>query len=55
VDPRYPIGKFQWEENLNDERRRVLIDQIAETPAKLRAAVKDLNEKQIDTPYRKNG
>ena len=55
MDPRYPIGKFQWEENLNDERRRVLIDQIAETPAKMRAAVTGLNEKQIDTPYREGG
>ena len=55
MDPRYPIGKFQWEENLNDERRRVLIDQIAETPAKMRSAVMGLNEKQIDTPYRDGG
>lgn len=55
MDPRYPIGKFQPEENLNDERRRVLIDQIAELPAKLRAAVMTLNEKQLDTPYREGG
>ena len=54
-DLRYPIGKFQWEENLNDERRRVLIDEIAETPAKVRAAVAGFTERQFDTPYREGG
>ncbi len=55
ADLRYPIGKFQWEENLSEARRREMIDQIAETPAKVRSAVKGLSEAQLDTPYRDGG
>ncbi|HUU14163.1 MAG TPA: putative metal-dependent hydrolase, partial [Terriglobia bacterium] len=55
MDPRYPIGKFKWEENLSDERRREMIAQIEETPAKLREAVKGLSAEQVETPYRDGG
>lgn len=54
-DPKYPIGKFQWEENLTDARRRELIEQIAATPANIRAAVKGFDEKKFDTSYREGG
>lgn len=55
-DLRYPIGKFQPAEvAMTDEERRELINQIAETPQKLRAAVAGLNEQQLDTPYRPEG
>jgi uncharacterized damage-inducible protein DinB len=54
-DPRYPIGKFQWEENLTDARRKELIDQIAELPRKLREAVAGFDESKFDTPYREGG
>ena len=54
-DPKYPIGKFQWEDGLSEARRRELIEQIAETPCKVRAAVKGLSETQLDTPYREGG
>ena len=54
-DLKYPIGKFQWEDNLSDERRKKLIDQIAELPAKFRDAVKGFDEKKFDTPYREGG
>ena len=54
-DLRYPIGKFQWEDGLSEARRREMIEQIAETPAKVRAAVAGLTEKQFDTPYREGG
>jgi uncharacterized damage-inducible protein DinB len=54
-DLRYPIGRLQPEENLSDERRREMIAQIEETPAKFRAAVKGLSAKQLDTPYREGG
>ncbi len=54
-DPKYPIGKFQWEENLTDARRKELIDQIAATPANIRAAVKGFTDQQFDTPYREGG
>ena len=54
-DLRYPIGKFQWEDGLSEARRREMIEGIAETPAKLRAAVAGFTEKQFDTPYREGG
>ena len=56
TDLQYPIGKFQLEDdNLNDDERSRLISQIAEAPARLREAVKDLSEDQLDTPYRPGG
>jgi uncharacterized damage-inducible protein DinB len=54
-DLRYPIGKFQGQDNLTDEQRRSMIEQIAEMPGKVRAAVAGLNEQQFDTPYREGG
>jgi len=54
-DLSYPIGKFHYAGEITDERRRELIDQIAETPAKLREAVAGLDDSQLDTPYRPGG
>ncbi len=54
-DLRYPIGPFKLEEDLSPQRRRELIQQIAEAPRNLRATVKGLNETQLDTPYRPGG
>jgi hypothetical protein len=55
MDPRYPIGKFQMPASASTARRAQAIDEIASTPAKLRAAVKGLNDAQLDTPYREGG
>src|SRR5882672_5635962 len=46
----YPIGRFQ---SGGDVRRS--IDEIAATPAQLRAAVEGLSAEQLDTPYRLGG
>ena len=54
-DLRYPIGKFAVEGEITAERRAGWIAEIAEVPAQLRAAVKDLTEAQLDTPYRPGG
>lgn len=54
-DLKYPIGKFQWEDNLSEVRRSEMINQIAELPKKVRAAVEGLDEQQLDTPYRDGG
>jgi len=54
-DLRYPIGKFTWEGHTTDEQRRQQIDEIAATPGRLRDAVKNLSEQQLDTPYRPGG
>jgi hypothetical protein len=55
ADPRFPIGKAELIEHLSDSRRSQLIETIAATPAKLRAAVKGLTPEQLDTPYREGG
>ncbi len=55
MDLQYPIGKFKWQGDLTDEKRRRLIDEIESTPTKLRAAVEGLSEQQLDTPYRPGG
>ena len=54
-DPRYPIGKFVMPLEVSSAPRQQAIDAIAETPAKLRAALKGLSPAQLDTPYRDGG
>jgi hypothetical protein len=54
-DPRFPIGKFTYETAPTAEQRKTLIENIARTPAALRASIQGLSEKQIETPYRDGG
>src|SRR6266704_2278609 len=54
-DPRYPIGKFTFAGPPDDAQRTKLIDDIAQTPAALRAAVHGLTPSQVETPYRDGG
>jgi DinB superfamily len=54
-DLRYPIGNFESISTLTADQRRQAIDAIAETPARLAAAVANLTPAQIDTPYRPGG
>jgi DinB family protein len=54
-DLRYPVGKFVKPEKISEQDRRAYIQQIEEAPAKLRAAVKGLDDKKLDTPYREDG
>jgi len=51
----YPIGKFKWEGDATAEQRQQLIDEIASTPARVRAAVEGLSADQLETPYRPGG
>lgn len=53
-DLRFPVGKFEKVE-VTDELRRQFIQTIEELPKKLREAVKDLSEEQLETPYRPQG
>jgi uncharacterized damage-inducible protein DinB len=55
ADLRYPIGKFAFPAEVSDNDRRLFIEQIAETPANLRASLEGLSQEQIDTPYRPGG
>ena len=52
---RYPIGKFQFPNGVSDSERETLLQQIADTPAKLREAVAGLDDEQLATPYRPDG
>src|ERR1700730_2081130 len=51
MDPRYPIGKYAPPQGW----RQQAFSAIAKAPAKLRAAVKGLNDEQLNTPYRDGG
>jgi len=55
TDPRYPVGRFHYDGPPNADQKQSFIDEIAQTPAKLRAAVKGLSDVQFDTPYRDGG
>ena len=55
MDPRYPVGDFKMPAHVTNEARAEAIREIASTPEKLRAAVKGLNDTQLDTPYREGG
>ncbi|MEW5974202.1 MAG: YfiT family bacillithiol transferase [Acidobacteriota bacterium] len=55
ADLRYPIGRFNFTVPPTADQRRILIDQIAETPGLLKAAVKGLTESQLAAPYRPEG
>ncbi|MGA2622308.1 MAG: YfiT family bacillithiol transferase [Bacteroidota bacterium] len=55
TDLRYPIGKFQRPENIDDKMRKEFIRQISEAPTNLRKAVSGLTDSQLDTPYRPDG
>src|SRR5271154_5445339 len=54
-DLRYPIGPFQFGLPITAQERGLYLSQVAEAPAKLRAAVAHLSEEQLDTPYREGG
>jgi len=55
MDPRYPIGQYASPQQVTPALREQAISAIAEAPAKLRAAVKGLNDEQLNTPYREGG
>jgi uncharacterized damage-inducible protein DinB len=56
IDPSFPVGKFQPPSGpLPAGQRAEFLQQIADAPTKLEAAIKGLNDKQLDTPYRDGG
>jgi uncharacterized damage-inducible protein DinB len=55
MDPRYPIGKYEQPKEVTPAARKQAIEEIAAAPAKMRAAVKGLNDAQLDTAYREGG
>jgi uncharacterized damage-inducible protein DinB len=55
MDPRYPIGPFRFEGEPTAQQVTQFISDIEQTPARLRAALTGLSERQLDTPYRAGG
>ena len=55
ADPRYPVGRYRPPAEIGAEQRAEWIEQIAQTPARLRDAVQGLTDAQLDTPYRDGG
>ena len=55
TDPRYPIGKPDTPTTVTEADRKQWIADIASCPAKMREAIRDLNDQQLDTPYREGG
>jgi hypothetical protein len=55
MDLRYPIGKFDWSEPVYPSMRPQWIARIAEAGARFREAVRGLDPRQLDTPYRPGG
>jgi len=54
-DLSYPIGKYEPVSGLSADKRAELIDDVAATPARMRAAIAGLDDTQLDTPYRDGG
>lgn len=52
---RYPIGRFEPEDNLTEERRLEWIREIEDLPRRLRGSAMPLTPAQLDTPYRPGG
>jgi hypothetical protein len=55
TDLSYPIGKFHYDGPPSQEQKQQLLNDIAQTPVKLRSAVNGLSDEQLDTPYRPGG
>jgi uncharacterized damage-inducible protein DinB len=54
-DLRYPVGPCEWSLEVSAEEKHRHLRDIAELPAKLRAAVAGLAERHLDVPYREGG
>lgn len=54
-DLRYPIGRFQPPAEVSTEEYLKFVALISAVPDELAAAVENLSDEQLDTPYRPNG
>ncbi|MFA9559436.1 YfiT family bacillithiol transferase [Evansella sp. AB-rgal1] len=55
MNRKYPIGEFQFEGEITKNVINEWISEIEVLPKLLRDAVKDLDNEQLDTPYRPEG
>ena len=54
-DLSYPIGKFDRNFKFTPQLKREFINEISELPNKLKSAIENLNDEQLDMPYRPEG
>ena len=54
IDPRYPIGKFQ-PKPYSEEQKKQWLNDIKYLPSLLENTILNLDEAQLDTPYREGG
>ena len=54
-DLRYPVGKHEAPKQVTIADRARWLDEVEQAPAKMRAAVAGLDDRQLDTPYRPGG
>ncbi len=54
-DLRFPLGNFDKSIEITPELRKELVQTISDLPKNLAKAVSDLNEEQLETPYRPEG
>ncbi|WP_422860512.1 YfiT family bacillithiol transferase [Flagellimonas sp. S174] len=52
---RYPIGKYEVPEGINNEHLKKWINILEELPTRLENMVSTLSEEQLETPYRPGG
>ena len=55
MELQYPIGTFQFDGEITSSVTNAWINDIENLPVVLREAVKDLDDEQLDTPYRPGG
>jgi uncharacterized damage-inducible protein DinB len=55
TDPRYPVGKYVPDPAPDAASLSGWVDQLAAAPELLRAAVRGLDDVQLETPYREGG
>jgi hypothetical protein len=55
MDPRYPVGKFAFDNDPTPEKRQGWMAQLAALPANLTEALAALPPGGLDTPYREGG
>ena len=54
-DLSYPVGKFDRRSEFTPESKQRLSGDIGELPNKIKAAIENLTDEQLDTPYRPGG
>lgn len=52
---RYPVGDFGIDSEVTPSKRQAWLQQVAQMPSQLAAAVRGLDARQLGTPYREGG